>query len=65
MCEEKIMRCPHCHNVGPWVWVGFGKDWVLCQFCQRRIRWAEVMAEHLVGESEHWTPASQKTGAYH
>jgi hypothetical protein len=51
--------------VGACVWVGFGKDWVLCQFCQRRIRWTEVQAKYLVSEEEIWSPRPQKAQAYH
>ena len=66
MCEEKsLMRCPHCGNVGPCVWVGFGKDWVLCQYCQRRVRWSEVQANYLVSEEDDWMPTPPKVGAYH
>jgi hypothetical protein len=65
MCKENTMRCPHCHNVGACVWVGFGKDWVLCQFCQRRIRWTEVQARYLVSDEDAWSPGPQKAGAYH
>ena len=64
MCKEQIMHCPHCNNVGPCVWVGFGKDWVLCQFCQRRVRWVEVKAKHLVADDKEST-SSQKAAAYH
>jgi len=66
MCEEKsLMRCPHCGNVGPCVWVGFGKDWVLCQYCQRRVRWSEVQANYLVSEEDDSKPTPPKVGAYH
>jgi hypothetical protein len=64
MCKEKDMRCPHCRNVGACVWVGYGKDWVICQFCQRRIRWTEVQAKYLVEDGDSWQP-SQKAAAYH
>jgi hypothetical protein len=65
MEREQIMRCPHCHNVGACVWVGFGKDWVICQFCQRRVRWTEVQAKYLVDDKDDWMRGPQKVVAYH
>jgi hypothetical protein len=68
MCKENIMRCPHCHGVGPCVWVGFGKDWVLCQHCQRRVCWSELELADLVDdgdEEEVWVPGPQKQAAVH
>jgi hypothetical protein len=66
MEREHIMRCPHCHNVGACVWVGFGKDWVICQFCQRRVRWTEVQAKYLIDDDdEDWMRGPQKVVSYH
>ncbi len=55
------MKCPHCDRIGKCVWVGFGKDWVVCQYCQRRSRWLEVQRNWLVTRQEAWraeAPAS-------
>lgn len=46
------MQCPHCHTVTDCVWIGFGKDWVLCHECQQPIRWAEVETQYLLREDE-------------
>jgi hypothetical protein len=52
MCKETAMRCPHCHNVGVCVWPGYGRDWVICPYCQRRVRWTEVQAKYLVEDED-------------
>jgi hypothetical protein len=65
MSRTKLMRCPHCRNVGECVWVGFGRDWVLCQHCQRRVRWSEVMSKYLVSSEEEWKSSREKVAAYH
>ena len=65
MCKETTMRCPHCHNVGSCVWPGYGKDWVLCQYCQRRVRWSEVLAKYLIEEDDAWIPGTPKVAAFH
>jgi hypothetical protein len=65
MSKTKFMRCPHCHKIGECVWVGFGRDWILCQHCQRRVRWSEVQAKYLVQSREEWAPNAQKLAAYH
>ncbi|MGD8869851.1 MAG: hypothetical protein PVI01_19680 [Gemmatimonadales bacterium] len=65
MPGTKLMRCPHCRNVGECVWVGFGKDWVLCEHCQRRVRWSEVMSKYLVSSEEEWKSSREKVPAYH
>ncbi len=48
MTQDRLMFCPHCHNVSDCVWPGFGRDWVLCHHCQRRVRWTEVETRYLL-----------------
>ena len=55
MRDQKMMRCPHCDHVGECIWFGFGGDWVLCQHCQRQLRWVEVRRRWLVDAAEAWT----------
>lgn len=66
MSDANIMRCPHCHHVGEFLWVGYGRDWVVCGQCQRRLHWEEVQIRWLVDDEELWIPGgSQVSGAYH
>ncbi len=64
MNEEKLMRCPHCLEVGKVIWVGFAKEWVICQSCQRRIRWEEVRRNYLITDEDAWEPALTTTPTY-
>jgi hypothetical protein len=59
------MRCPHCHNVARCVWVGYGKDWVLCRHCQRRVRWLEVETKYLLRDENVLGEGSHTEAAYH
>ncbi|UCF19164.1 MAG: hypothetical protein JSU87_14745 [Gemmatimonadota bacterium] len=65
MCHQTAMCCPHCHNVGVCVWPGYGKDWVICPRCQRRVRWTEVQAKYLVEDNEVGIPGTPKVPAFH
>lgn len=49
--DEQTMCCPYCHQASPCVFVGFGKDWLVCSRCQRRIRWSEVRTAQLIQEA--------------
>lgn len=63
--KQKLMRCPHCRNVSQCVWVGFGKDWILCQHCQRRVRWSEVQSKYLITSDDDLSRDPEKAYAYH
>ncbi len=64
--QKNVMRCPHCSHVGQCVWVGYGRDWVMCELCQRRILWEEVETRWLVDDEEIWIPGGAEfAGAYH
>lgn len=65
--QDNVMRCPHCRHVGKCVWCGYGnKHSVVCERCQRRIRWEEVETTWLLDDDDPWIlSAMQVSGAYH
>lgn len=65
MSKEHLMKCPHCHHVADIVWIGYGKDWVMCHHCQRRIRWSEVEMKYLLRAEKLSEAGEQKALAYH
>lgn len=65
MGKGTTISCPHCHNVGPCVWTGYGKNWVMCPSCQRRLRWTEVQALHLVESGAALSRGEQYSIGYH
>ena len=62
MDEKRTIRCPYCQQASPCVFVGFGKDWLICSCCQRRIRWSEVRTVQLIQESRK---KERQATAYH
>ncbi len=63
--EENVVRCPHCREVGQAVWTGYGRNWVVCERCQRRIRWEEIEMGWLLEDDDFWVPGvTQPAGAY-
>jgi hypothetical protein len=37
----------------------------MCQYCQRRVRWSEVLAKYLIEEDDAWIPGTPKVAAFH
>jgi len=64
MSGGRRIYCPSCRKVGPGVWVGYGRDWVLCSHCQRRVRWTEVEARQALGQEEE-PKAKRAAAGYH
>lgn len=64
MERDESMRCPHCSNVGPCIWVGYGRDWVICSHCQRRVRWSEARLSDLV-QRDRDSKAEALSRSYH
>lgn len=56
--------CPHCRKAGAGVWLGYGRDWLLCSHCQRRVRWTELRAWQLIRDREE-PKLRQATVSYH
>lgn len=66
MKEENVMRCPHCREVGKCVWTGYGRNWLICENCQRRIGWEELQIGWLLDDEDLWVPGGERTaGGYH
>jgi hypothetical protein len=65
MSKARMMRCPHCHDVVEVVWIGYGVDWVMCDHCQRRVRWTEVETKYLLREDGLDPAGAEKETAYH
>jgi len=65
MSNNKLIRCPHCHDVAEVVWIGFGKEWVMCDHCQRRIRWMEVETKYLLRDAGVDSTEAENEASYH
>ena len=66
MKNENVMRCPHCRELGTGLWNGYGDQTVVCECCQRRIRWEEVETAWLLDDDDLWNPVgAQPVGAFH